>query len=114
MTPHIEKYFTAGDAVRDIVIGMSDGLTVPFALAARLTGAILSLDAPRLRSGARRCCVENYYIFAPCFAESARACCIAALGRRVDVFVSFLSRCRVALRRHFSLPLGHPHLFALH
>lgn len=41
-TPHIEKHFTAGDAVRDIVIGMSDGLTVPFALAAGLTGAISS------------------------------------------------------------------------
>ena len=40
MTPHIEKHFTAGDAVRDVVIGMSDGLTVPFALAAGLTGAI--------------------------------------------------------------------------
>jgi VIT1/CCC1 family predicted Fe2+/Mn2+ transporter len=40
MTPHIEKHFTASDSVRDIVIGMSDGLTVPFALAAGLTGAI--------------------------------------------------------------------------
>jgi VIT1/CCC1 family predicted Fe2+/Mn2+ transporter len=40
MTPHLEKHFTAGDIVRDIVIGMSDGLTVPFALAAGLTGAI--------------------------------------------------------------------------
>ncbi|MDB6114452.1 MAG: hypothetical protein JWQ83_631 [Lacunisphaera sp.] len=39
-TPHIEKHFTASDRVRDIVIGMSDGLTVPFALAAGLTGAI--------------------------------------------------------------------------
>lgn len=39
-TPHVEKHFTSGDAVRDIVIGMSDGLTVPFALAAGLTGAI--------------------------------------------------------------------------
>ena len=39
-TPHIEKHFTAGDTVRDVVIGMSDGLTVPFALAAGLTGAI--------------------------------------------------------------------------
>jgi VIT1/CCC1 family predicted Fe2+/Mn2+ transporter len=38
--PHTEKHFTAGDLVRDIVIGMSDGLTVPFALAAGLTGAI--------------------------------------------------------------------------
>ena len=40
MTSHTEKHFTAGEAVRDIVIGMSDGLTVPFALAAGLTGAI--------------------------------------------------------------------------
>jgi VIT1/CCC1 family predicted Fe2+/Mn2+ transporter len=36
---HVEKHFTATAAVRDIVIGMSDGLTVPFALAAGLTGA---------------------------------------------------------------------------
>ncbi|MDD5308868.1 MAG: VIT1/CCC1 transporter family protein [Deltaproteobacteria bacterium] len=41
-TPHTEKHFTAGEAVRDVVIGMSDGLTVPFALAAGLTGAIAS------------------------------------------------------------------------
>lgn len=40
MTTHQEKHFTAGAAVRDVVIGMSDGLTVPFALAAGLTGAI--------------------------------------------------------------------------
>ncbi|HEV8133115.1 MAG TPA: VIT1/CCC1 transporter family protein [Pyrinomonadaceae bacterium] len=39
-TPHIERHFTSSDVVRDIVIGMSDGLTVPFALAAGLTGAI--------------------------------------------------------------------------
>jgi vacuolar iron transporter family protein len=41
-TRHIERHFTAGETVRDIVIGMSDGLTVPFALAAGLTGAINS------------------------------------------------------------------------
>jgi VIT1/CCC1 family predicted Fe2+/Mn2+ transporter len=41
-TPHIEKHFTAGNTVRDVVIGMADGLTVPFALAAGLTGAIAS------------------------------------------------------------------------
>ena len=39
-TRHVERHFTAGNTVRDIVIGMSDGLTVPFALAAGLTGAI--------------------------------------------------------------------------
>jgi vacuolar iron transporter family protein len=37
---HVEKHFTAGNFVRDIVIGMSDGLTVPFALAAGLSGAV--------------------------------------------------------------------------
>jgi VIT1/CCC1 family predicted Fe2+/Mn2+ transporter len=41
-TPHIERHFTATDTVRDIVIGMSDGLTVPFALAAGLSGATTS------------------------------------------------------------------------
>lgn len=41
-TPHVEQHFTAGATVRDIVIGMSDGLTVPFALAAGLTGAVSS------------------------------------------------------------------------
>ncbi len=41
-TEHIEKHFTATEAVRDIVIGMSDGLTVPFALAAGLTGAVVA------------------------------------------------------------------------
>jgi len=38
--PHVEKHFTAGETVRDVVIGMSDGLTVPFALAAGLSGAV--------------------------------------------------------------------------
>ncbi len=37
-TPHVERHFTAGEVVRDVVIGMSDGLTVPFALAAGLSG----------------------------------------------------------------------------
>lgn len=37
---HVEAHFTASDLIRDIVIGMSDGLTVPFALAAGLSGAV--------------------------------------------------------------------------
>ncbi len=41
-TRHIETHFTATETVRDIVIGMSDGLTVPFALAAGLAGTIAS------------------------------------------------------------------------
>ncbi|MFZ0533530.1 MAG: VIT1/CCC1 transporter family protein [Anaerolineales bacterium] len=39
IVPHIEHHFTANETVRDIVIGMSDGLTVPFALAAGISGA---------------------------------------------------------------------------
>ncbi len=43
-TPHIEHHFTATATVRDIVIGMSDGLTVPFALAAGLSGAVAATN----------------------------------------------------------------------
>ncbi|MBV2247238.1 MAG: VIT1/CCC1 transporter family protein [Lentimicrobium sp.] len=39
---HKEKHFTSSDLIKDIVIGMSDGLTVPFALAAGLSGAVAS------------------------------------------------------------------------
>ena len=39
-TRHVEHHFTSGEIVRDIVIGMADGLTVPFALAAGLSGAV--------------------------------------------------------------------------
>jgi vacuolar iron transporter family protein len=41
-TVHVESHFEASDAVRDVVIGMSDGLTVPFALAAGLSGTVAS------------------------------------------------------------------------
>jgi len=40
--PHVEKHFTASESVRDVVIGMADGLTVPFALAAGLSAAVSS------------------------------------------------------------------------
>ena len=40
ITPHVEKHFTATETVRDIVIGMADGLTVPFALAAGISGVV--------------------------------------------------------------------------
>jgi VIT1/CCC1 family predicted Fe2+/Mn2+ transporter len=39
-THHVEHHFGSSLVVRDVVIGMADGLTVPFALAAGLTGAI--------------------------------------------------------------------------
>jgi VIT1/CCC1 family predicted Fe2+/Mn2+ transporter len=40
VTRHIETHFTSSEIVRDVVIGMADGLTVPFALAAGLSGAV--------------------------------------------------------------------------
>jgi VIT1/CCC1 family predicted Fe2+/Mn2+ transporter len=40
--PHAEYHFQSTEAVRDVVIGLSDGLTVPFALAAGLSGAVAS------------------------------------------------------------------------
>src|ERR1700739_1455755 len=39
-TPHVERHFTSGEVVRDVVIGMCEGRTVPLALAAGLSGAL--------------------------------------------------------------------------
>jgi vacuolar iron transporter family protein len=64
LTPHIEKHFTAGATVRDVVIGMADGLTVPFALAAGLTGAIS----------------QNHVIVTAGFAEIAAGAIAMGLG----------------------------------
>lgn len=58
MNHHHEQHFTDNVALRDIVIGMSDGLTVPFALAAGLSGAqmtnsvILTAGVAELVAGA--------------------------------------------------------------
>lgn len=41
--PHQENHFTDSEIVRDVVIGMADGLTVPFALAAGISGAVDSI-----------------------------------------------------------------------
>src|SRR5487761_1136757 len=57
MMRHIEHHFTASDTVRDIVIGMSDGLTVPFALAAGLSGAV---SDPRIIVTAAKVDVEHF------------------------------------------------------
>jgi len=47
--PHIEEHFTATPTVRDVVIGMADGLTVPFALAAGISGVVAATaNATRL------------------------------------------------------------------
>ena len=42
-SPDAENHFTNSDVVRDVVIGMADGLTVPFALAAGISGAVDSI-----------------------------------------------------------------------
>jgi VIT1/CCC1 family predicted Fe2+/Mn2+ transporter len=41
---HREEHMISAETLRDIVIGMSDGLTVPFALAAGLSGAVSSTN----------------------------------------------------------------------
>src|SRR5580658_4992306 len=40
--PHVEAHFRSSESVRDVVIGMADGLTVPFALAAGLSAVAAS------------------------------------------------------------------------
>lgn len=55
-TPHLERHFTGSAAIRDVVIGMSDGLTVPFALAAGLSavasiGVIVTAGLAELAAG---------------------------------------------------------------
>ncbi len=45
---HVEKHFTATAAVRDSVIGMADGLTVPFALAAGINGVVASTNSTHI------------------------------------------------------------------
>ncbi|HET8995967.1 MAG TPA: VIT1/CCC1 transporter family protein [Acetobacteraceae bacterium] len=59
--PHIEKHFRASAAVRDLVIGMSDGLTVPFALVAGLSGAVEAgrRGDHRRPGGSRRRCLRH-------------------------------------------------------
>src|ERR1700735_657199 len=46
--PHVEEHFTATPTVRDVVIGMADGLAVPFALAAGISGVVAAANATRL------------------------------------------------------------------
>jgi hypothetical protein len=65
---HAEGHFTASETVRDVVIGMSDGLTVPFALAAGLSGAVTAtrssgtLTILRPRPFASSLCLRTIFI----------------------------------------------------
>ena len=59
-THHEESHFTASAAVRDVVIGMADGLTVPFALAAGISGAVAaSANAAKLAKLCPQGCEER-------------------------------------------------------
>jgi len=63
---HAEHHFRASSTVRDIVIGMTDGLTVPFALAAGLSGAIASTrlitmaGLAKIAAGSAAMCLGGY------------------------------------------------------
>ena len=71
---HKEKHFTAGEIVRDIIIGVSDGLTVPFALAAGLSGAnatssiVLTAGIAEVAAGAISMGLGGYAFFFLLFA----------------------------------------------
>jgi VIT1/CCC1 family predicted Fe2+/Mn2+ transporter len=45
---HQEEHFQGSETVRDVVIGMADGLTVPFALAAGISGAVNAVNAAHI------------------------------------------------------------------
>ena len=89
LTPHAERHFTSGDAIRDIVIGMSDGLTVPFALAAGLSGAVQSTS-----------------IRAPCLSEAPCRQCWSAASRPPPPPASPVSLRDDVFRREEPVPLG--------
>jgi VIT1/CCC1 family predicted Fe2+/Mn2+ transporter len=56
---HKEKHFQQSDTIRDIVIGMSDGLTVPFALSAGLTGMASISNAIIITAGIAEICAGS-------------------------------------------------------
>jgi hypothetical protein len=76
--PHLERHFTATQTVQDIVLGMSDGLTVPFALAAGLSGAvestllIVTAGLAEVAAGAIAMGLGGYYPPAPMTYGSTR------------------------------------------
>src|SRR5258708_7414862 len=82
-TQHLEKHFTASETIRDIVIGMSDGLTVPFALAAGLSGAV---DPTSL-------------VVMAGLADEHVARVVAAISAVPDRWVDFMMRFELALEK---------------
>lgn len=68
---HEEHHFTAGEVVRDVIMGVSDGLTVPFALAAGLSGTpapssiILTAGLAEVAAGAISMGLGGYFFSSP-------------------------------------------------
>jgi len=58
---HIEQHFSGSDTVCDVVIGMADGLTAPFALAAGISGALRTALVGSIAKGVA-------YVIAQCIA----------------------------------------------
>ena len=89
---HIEEHFTAGDIVRDIIIGASDGLTVPFALAAGLSGAnvassvILTAGIAEVAAGAISMGLGGYFIFKKISSKSFTLLMIFTVSNFAHIF----------------------------
>jgi VIT1/CCC1 family predicted Fe2+/Mn2+ transporter len=112
--PHTETHFQSSASVRDVVIGLSDGLTVPFALAAGLSGAISSahiivlaglaeIAAGSIAMGlggylAARGDAEHYAseLAVP---RAAAAPVLAALQQNHPAYVDFMMRFELGLER---------------
>ena len=83
-TPHIERHFTGSQTVRDVVIGMADGLTVPFALAAGLSALELGTTAIDANNGVRPW-IEHFYLAHGVGTDSAEMPLIGTdLGEQFD------------------------------
>jgi vacuolar iron transporter family protein len=69
LNQHQEKHFMAGEVVRDVIMGVSDGLTVPFALAAGLSGArapsslVLTAGLAEVAAGAISMGLGGYFFY---------------------------------------------------
>jgi VIT family len=93
LTRHVERHFTSGDTVRDIVIGMSDGLTVPFALAAGLSAAVEATSVvitAGLATTVRMTVPSSWVVCGE--ASTGREAVAKAVGLRPDIVVLDINR----------------------
>src|SRR6266403_1210640 len=90
---HVETHFMATNFVRDVVIGMADGLTVPFALAAGLSGAVQ--DTRLIVVGGLAEIARVFQSYGMTEQESTPV--VEALCRRPDAWVDFMMRFELGL-----------------